>query len=156
MDRAIHSSNIRPHHQRMVLLLYTALRRRSHAVAACCEMTFTSLQHRQRQGSFYWPWTKVDFYLTLPFRALWRCGFKSSQASQAAQLLLEFKAPAVCDAAWLELPSISTFQQWYSLTVFFCSPARDVIVVGTADGSLHLINPNSWRRRIRQIQAHKL
>ena len=29
-------------------------------------------------------------------------------------------------------------------------------MVGTADGSMHLVNPNSWRRHIRQIQAHKL
>ncbi len=43
-----------------------------------------------------------------------------------------------------------------TLTTSFCSPARDTIVVGTADGSLHLIRPNSWRRYIRQIQAHKL
>jgi hypothetical protein len=47
-------------------------------------------------------------------------------------------------------------QKWSFLTPFFCSPARDVVVAGTADGSLHLINPNAWRRRIRQIQAHKL
>ncbi len=42
------------------------------------------------------------------------------------------------------------------LTFSFTSPARETIVVGTADGSLHLIRPNSWRRYVRQIQAHKL
>ncbi len=47
-------------------------------------------------------------------------------------------------------------QQSSPLTFVFTSAARGIVVVGTADGSLHLINPNSWRRHIRRIQAHRL
>ena len=47
-------------------------------------------------------------------------------------------------------------QQSSPLTFAFASAARGIVVVGTADGSLHLINPNSWRRHIRRIQPHRL
>lgn len=88
------------------ILVHAALPRFSHAVAACCGRTFTSLQHRQLQGSLYMPSAQAQSYLTPSSRALWRCAVKTSQASQAPQLVLEFKAPAVCVAAWSELPSI--------------------------------------------------
>jgi len=81
-------------------------------------------------------------------RALWRSGFNSSQQAIEPQQVWAFEVPAVCVAAWLELAYIPS--QHFALfnDSAFASSAREIIAVGAADGSVHLIGPNRWRRRI--------
>ena len=125
-------------------------------LAAYCEITFTSLQRQQPKGSLCFPSATGNLcVLTSVFRALWRCECKSSQPSSVPKQVLAFKAPAVCIATWLELPCFAASSVLFFDTLFFSS-TRGIISVGTADGSLHLVDPNSWRCHIRRIQAHKL
>jgi len=113
-----------------------------------------------KQGSVAWhnDFNAPEFkkLLTMLRRALWRCGFDVSQRAIAPQQVLTFKVPAVCIAAWSE-PAFYAFQQSASSNVSaFVSSARDVVAVGAADGSVHLISPNRWRRHICRLAPHSL
>jgi hypothetical protein len=70
--------------------------------------------------------------------------------------VLALKVPAVSLAAWYHSHLFVAASTIIIFDFSFASSARGIIVVGTADGSLHLINPDSWRCHIRQIQAHRL
>ena len=89
-------------------------------------------------------------------RALWRSGLNSSQQAIEPQQVWAFEVPAVCAAAWLELAYIPS--QHFALfnDSSFASSAREIIAVGAADGSVHLIGPNRWRRRICRLAMHSL